>query len=60
MWKKKIKRLRKSGLTQAEIADAVGVTQPYISLMEAGLKKCPSYTLGMKIDAQVALLDQRK
>lgn len=58
MWKKKIQRILKSGLTQEELADIIGVTQAYISQMASGLKKSPSYTIGTKIDAQIALIEQ--
>ena len=60
MWKRKIQRLLKSGLTQVELADIIDVTQAYISQMANGLKREPSYTIGQKIDAQIALLDRKK
>ena len=60
MWKRKIQRLLKSGLTQVELADIIDVTQAYISQMANGLKREPSYTIGQKIDAQIALLDKKK
>ena len=60
MWKRKIQRLLKSGLTQVELAGIIDVTQAYISQMANGLKREPSYTIGQKIDAQIALLDAKK
>jgi transcriptional regulator with XRE-family HTH domain len=47
---KRIKKLREArGLTQAELADKVGVTQVYISSLESGARKNPSLELLRKL-----------
>ena len=54
-----IKRLRtKQGLTQTQLAERAGVSQPYLSQLEAGAKEHPDVqivqklakALGVKID----------
>jgi transcriptional regulator with XRE-family HTH domain len=45
-----VKRLRKKrGLTQAELAKAAGVTQGYISQLEAGTTKEPGATVAVRL-----------
>lgn len=48
-----------SHITQKELADAVGVTQAYISTLENGKRKNPSIALVARI-ANVLKIDIRK
>lgn len=59
MWKKKLKKLL-ANMTQTELADLLGLKQPYVSQLLNGYVKEPSYSIGLKIDAQIALLDKKK
>ncbi|MFZ2541098.1 MAG: helix-turn-helix transcriptional regulator [Gallionella sp.] len=59
MWKKKLKKLL-ANMTQTELADLLGLKQPYISQLLNGQVREPSYTIGQKIDARIALLDKKK
>ena len=45
-----IKRLRaKRGLTQAKLAESAGVSQPYLSQLEAGAKGRPAVQIVQKL-----------
>lgn len=45
-WKKLITDLEASGLTQIEIAEKCGCSQPYISQLKAGIRGSPVFELG--------------
>lgn len=49
MWQQLIRDLKDAGLTQDEIASAIGVTQPTISDLANGKIKNPSFVLGDKL-----------
>ena len=42
-WPKLIKRLMRRGMSQAEIAARVGVSQSYVSKLASGIKCRPTY-----------------
>lgn len=50
---------RKANLTQRQLADATGLTQPYVSMLESGARDAPAWpvvvaladALGCKTDA---------
>ena len=45
-----IKRFRtKRGLTQAQLAESAGVSQPYLSQLEAGAKERPAVQIVQKL-----------
>ena len=51
MWKKIIHELIDSGLTQTEIAAAVGTSQSHVSALLNGDRQEPRYALGERIRA---------
>lgn len=50
-WKNIIKDLREIGLTQLQIARAVGVSQATVSDLSSGLQKSVNYSLGKNLVA---------
>ena len=51
MWKEKVADLMAAGLSQRQIADLVGVSQPHISDLHAGKRgKRIGYELGKRLD----------
>ena len=50
-WNKLIHDLNKSGMSQKEIAEAVGTSQPIISDLSRGLQKTVLYETGAKLVA---------
>lgn len=55
-WSKVISELEDSGLTQTEIAEGAGCSQPYISQLKTGARKKCDYATG---DALVKLRAKR-
>ena len=49
MWNEKLKDLIRSGMTQNQIADAIGTSQSYISSIYTGARKKISWDFGEKI-----------
>ena len=49
MWQQLIRDLKDAGLTQAEIASAIGVTQPTVSDLANGKIKNTSFAIGDKL-----------
>lgn len=56
-WSALISELEARGLTQAEIANRAGCSQPYVSQLKAGARKRPHFEIGQ---ALVAMHKQRK
>lgn len=48
-WKSVIGELEASGLTQKEIADRVGCSQPYVSQLKSGARKKPEFETGQAL-----------
>lgn len=48
-WKAVIGDLKSHGLTQAQIAEAVGVTQSAINLLNIGSTKEPRHSVGVRL-----------
>jgi len=46
-WKALIGDLEATGLTQKEIAEYAGCSQPYVSQLKKGLRKNPEYKIGL-------------
>ena len=64
MWTNIIHRLRRSGLTQAQIADLVGCSQPTIHRLLHGKTQNPGFQVGQRLlaliyDATVSQADLR-
>lgn len=55
-WSSLIKRLQDAGMTQVQIAEAVGTAQSVISSMLAGKSRNPSYALAL---ALIALAERK-
>lgn len=55
-----IKKLRKAGLTQADIALKTGVSQPTISRVESGVSLDMPFTNGKKIEEFALKFFKRK
>lgn len=51
-WKKLVSDLEENGLTQAEIAELVSCSQPYVSQLKTGTRARPDFNTG---NALVAL-----
>jgi transcriptional regulator with XRE-family HTH domain len=45
-WKALIADLEGAGLTQKDIAEAAGCSQPYVSQLKAGQRRGPDYEIG--------------
>jgi len=48
-WQQIVKDLVKSGMTQAQIGEACGVTQAAVNLVNIGVTKDPKYSFGEKL-----------
>lgn len=50
-WNKLISELEAGGLTQTEIAERCGCSQPYVSQLKAGLRASPAFDIGSALTA---------
>lgn len=48
-WSALITQIEDSGLTQKEIAIAIGCSQPYVSQLKSGQRKGPDFTIGQAL-----------
>lgn len=48
-WTALISALEATGLTQKEIAEGAGCSQPYISQLKAGHRKGPEFSIGQAL-----------
>lgn len=49
-WKKVVADVEESGLTQNEIAELVGCSQPYISQLKTGVRKKVDFDIGRSLE----------
>lgn len=48
-WKVLIEELEAAGLTQTDIADQSGCSQPYVSQLKSGTRRNPDFTRGQAL-----------
>jgi transcriptional regulator with XRE-family HTH domain len=48
-WKTLIEELEARGLTQTDIAEQSGCSQPYVSQLKSGVRKNPDFTRGQAL-----------
>lgn len=59
-WKAVISALEGAGLTQSEIAEKAGCSQPYVSQLKSGARKSPDFEVGRALVDMHAKLPKRR